>query len=151
MEPKRTRRTTTSAKRHNRAGFITTTFTPQGLHAIKCFVKSAKAGESPELWVTEYLAKSFEEILAGVSAEKALGLSAGHGRKRTREAALRDQIIAAEVEHAYAKGGRGTLEIAVSQVANHHNLSPARVLNLYKASQRARRSSARLRTKKTDN
>ena len=72
MEPKR-RRGDPSGKKHNRAGFITIAATPQGEYALKCFVRSAKAGELPDPWVTDHLVKSFEKILAGVPASKALG------------------------------------------------------------------------------
>lgn len=143
MEPKRRRRVDSSGRRHNRAGFITITVTPQGQHAIKCFIKSAKAGEIPEQWVTDHLVESFEKILAGVPAAKALGLLAGQGRKRTRETDLRDQKIAAEVEYEYEQLGRGFLDVAVSNVQKRYSgLSDLRIKNIYKEDQRRRRSIA---------
>lgn len=129
--------------RHSRHGFITFEFVPQGKTLLSKFTRSVQAGAVPESWVLRDLATRFQQILDGEPADKALGLQAGQGKKRTVEKQLRDQHIAAEVEYLYSQRGRGSLEHAKSVVADRYNLSVDRVTNIYKADQRKRRSISR--------
>jgi len=137
------RKPTKPAVRHGRHGFITIEPVPQWQTLFKHFVTAVNGATVPEQWVLRDLAHCLQQILDGVPADKALGLQAGRGMKRTQQQQLREQMIAAEVEYLYAQRGRGTLSYAVSVVAERYNLSDARVLNLYKADQRKRRSIAR--------
>jgi hypothetical protein len=99
--------------------------------------------------VTDHLVKSFEKILAGVPASKALGLQAGQGNKRTRSQQLREQMIAAEVEYLYAQRGRGSLDYAITTVAGRYSRADSTVRKIYQSEQRKRRHIAKTIGKET--